>query len=193
VAVLILLRHGRTAGNASGLLQGRLDLPLDDVGRLQARQVAEAIGAVDHVITSPLVRARETAEAFGGPVTVDDRWLELDYGEYDGMRLSDVPPELWARWRTDTEFSAPAGESMGSMDRRVRAACEDAAELARDKDVLVVSHVSPIKAAVAWALDCHVSMIFRCHLEQAGVCRISVGPVGPILRSFNEVLYPRGA
>ena len=73
----------------------------------------------------------------------------------------------------------------------MRAACEDAIQSAKDRDIVVVSHVSPIKAAVAWALGADISMSFRCHLEQAGVCRVVAGPNGPVLRSFNEVLYPR--
>lgn len=189
-AVLILVRHGRTAGNASGLLQGRLDLPLDDIGDAQAAAVAAAIGPVDHVIASPLVRATQTAAAFGATVSTDDRWLELDYGEFDGKSLRDVPPDVWARWRTDPTFATPGGESMASLDARVRAACEDALALARDRDVVVVSHVSPIKAAVAWALGGDIAMSFRCHLDQAAVCRVVVGANGaPVLRSFNEILY----
>jgi len=62
--------------------------------------------------------------------------------------------------------------------------------MARDADVVIVSHVSPIKAAVAWALGGDIAMSFRCHLDQAAVCRVVVGAGGaPVLRSFNEVLY----
>ena len=187
--MLILVRHGRTAANASGLLQGRLDLPLDEVGLEQARQVAAAVGNVDLVISSPLVRARQTADAFGIDVSIDERWLELDYGEYDGRKLADIPADTWTRWTTDPTFSTPAGESMGSLDARVRRAAADAIELARDQDVVIVSHVSPIKAAVAWALGGDIAMSFRCHLDQAAVCRIGAGGNGPVLRTFNEVLY----
>ena len=80
---------------------------------------------------------------------------------------------------------------MRSLDVRVRDACDEALAIARDRDVVIVSHVSPIKAAVAWALGADVQMAFRCHLEQAGVCRVVAGPSGPVLRSFNEVLYTR--
>ncbi|MEO6126078.1 MAG: histidine phosphatase family protein [Ilumatobacteraceae bacterium] len=191
VVVLILVRHGRTAANAAGVLQGRLDIPIDDVGLEQVRQVAAAIGPVDRVISSPLMRARETAAQFGQPVTVDDRWIELDYGEYDGLPLSAVPAAAWQQWSTDTTFSTPGGESMGSLDTRVRAACADAFATASDERVVVVSHVTPIKAAVAWALGCDISISFRCHLDQASVCRIISGPRGAVLRSFNEVLYAR--
>ena len=189
--MLILLRHGRTSANAAGLLQGRLDLPLDEVGAAQVRDVATAIGPVDHVITSSLLRSRETAAAFATAYTIDDRWIELDYGTYDGRPLGDVAPELWAQWRTDRAFALPDGESMAHLDQRVRSAAADALELARSETVVVVSHVTPIKAAIAWALDGDILMSWRCFLEQAAVCRIGLGPDGPILRTFNEVLWTR--
>jgi len=191
VGVLILVRHGRTAANAAGVLQGHLDLSLDDVGHQQVSAVAAAIGPVDRVICSPLERARQTAAEFGAPVTIDERWIELNYGEFDGLPLSSVPADVWQRWSADTTFATPGGESMGSLDQRVRSAAVDALSFADDERVVVVSHVTPIKAAVAWALGCDISISFRCHLDQASVCRIVAGARGPVLRSFNEVLYPR--
>ncbi|MCU1392963.1 MAG: phosphoglycerate mutase family protein [Ilumatobacteraceae bacterium] len=171
------------------MLQGRIDNPLDEVGKRQAAQVAAAIGPVDHVISSSLTRARETAAMFDAPSTIDDRWIELDYGELDGRPLADVPRELWATWRTDTTFAPPGGESMQSLDIRVRAAASEALELARTGIVVVVSHVSPIKAAIAWSLGGDIGMSWRCHLDQAAVSRITAGPSGPVLKSFNELLY----
>ena len=191
MAVLILVRHGRTGGNAAGLLQGRIDNPLDEVGRLQAEQVAASIGPVDRVISSSLRRAVQTAAMFGVPATIDDRWIELDYGELDGRPLGDVPAEMWVAWRSDPLFAPPGGETMWAMDTRVRAAAADALDAARHGTVVVVSHVSPIKAAISWALGGDISMSWRCHLDQAAVSRISPGPNGPVLRSFNEVLYVR--
>ena len=189
VPVLILVRHGRTAANAAGLLQGRGNLPLDAVGHEQVRQVAAAIGIVDRVISSPLARARETAEAFGAPVSVDERWIELDYGVYEGQPMNAVPVDVWAKWRSDAAFAPPLGESMHELDQRVRAASRDALDLASEEIVVIVSHVSPIKAAIAWALGGDISLSWRCHLEQAAVCRISDRSGTPVLRSFNEVLY----
>ena len=189
MGVLILVRHGRTAANAAGLLQGRSDLSLDDVGREQARQVAAAIGPVDRVISSSLVRARETAAAFNAPACVDDRWIELDFGVFEGQVVADLPVDVWSVWRSDPTFVPQDGEAMSALDERVRAACRDVIDLARTETVVVVSHVSPIKAAVAWALGGDVTMSWRCHLEQAAVCRIATGGPNPVLRTFNEVLY----
>ena len=93
--MLILVRHGRTALNAAGRLQGRIDEPLDDVGRKQAAIVAEHVGPVDVLISSPLRRATETAEAFGIPFETDERWIELSYGIFEGVAVADTPSEAW--------------------------------------------------------------------------------------------------
>jgi broad specificity phosphatase PhoE len=184
--VLILVRHGRTALNATGRLQGRIDEPLDDLGSLQAKAAAERVGPVDELVTSPLLRARQTAEAFGMPWTIDERWIELSYGDYEGTPLADVPPDAWRRWREDPDFAPPGGESLATLDTRVREACTDLATRAVDRTIAVVSHVSPIKAAVAWALGAGIEMSWRTHLSHASICRIDVRRSGPILLTFNE-------
>jgi alpha-ribazole phosphatase len=188
--VLYLVRHGRTSANASGLLQGRLDPPLDDVGHEQARAIAALIGDVDTVISSSLERARQTADYFGRDVVVDDRWIELAYGEYEGVPAGEVPPEVWQSWRTNAMFATKGGENFGSLDARVRHACLDLAARIYDEDIVVVSHVSPIKAAVAWALNTTMDIMFHCHLSQASLCRVSMGRFGPLLHSFNEQPRP---
>ena len=184
--MLYLVRHGRTAANASGLLQGRLDPPLDEIGRKQALAIASLVGPVDAVIASSLVRAQETAECFGLPVETDDRWIELSYGEYEGVPAANVPDEVWHRWRTDGAFATEGGECFDALDSRVRAACEELTDRIAREDVVVVSHVSPIKAAVAWTLDTSLEIMFHCHLSHASVCRVGIGKFGPILHTFNE-------
>jgi probable phosphoglycerate mutase len=184
--VLILVRHGRTALNASGRLQGRIDEPLDDVGQLQAKAAAERVGMVDELISSPLLRARQTADAFGMPYTLDERWIELAYGVYDGMPTGDVPSEVWRRWREDPTFEPEGGESLATLDTRVRAACVELAARAGEAIVAVVSHVSPIKAAVGWALGTGIEMSWRSHLSHASISRIDIRRGGPVLYTFNE-------
>ena len=75
-------------------------------------------------MSSPLGRCRQTAarvaEAVGVPVEVDERWIELDYGELDGRPTSEVPAETWAAWRADLEWGPPGGESIAALGRRVR-------------------------------------------------------------------------
>jgi broad specificity phosphatase PhoE len=191
--VLILVRHGESEGNAAGLLLGRIDSPLTERGVGQARSLATAVAGATRLVSSPLARARDTAEALGTglPVEIDDRWIEVDYGEYDGQRLGDVPAEVWTKWRSDPGFTPPGGESLAAAGARVRAAC---AELLADPDgpargdgvVVVVSHVSPIKAAACWALGMGDEGAWRLYLATASVTRITWGPGGPVLAGFNH-------
>jgi broad specificity phosphatase PhoE len=185
--VLILVRHGRTALNASGRLQGRIDEPLDEVGFAQAKAVAAHVGAIDVLISSPLLRARQTAEAFGVPFETDDRWIELSYGTLEGRSTSDIlSAAAWDQWRNDSSFAPEGGESLLALDQRVRAACAEVAEQATGCTIAVVSHVSPIKSAVAWALGAPVDIAWRSQLSQASICRIEVTARGPVLTAFNE-------
>ena len=92
------------------------------------------------------MRAAETAECFGLPVAIDDRWIELAYGEYEGVPADEVPPEVWQSWRTNAMFATKGGESFGALDASVRAACDELAARIPAEDIVVVSHVSPIKA-----------------------------------------------
>ncbi len=187
--MLILVRHGRTQANLEGRLQGRLDQDLDDRGRQQAVAIAAYVQdrcEVDFVISSPLKRAMQTAEAFGRPVEIDDRWMELSYGEYEGTPHADVPSEVWSRWREDQHFTPEGGESLATLDARVRGACDELLGRADASNVVVVSHVSPMKSAVAWALGVDIGISFNCHLDHASVCRIAVRSGRPILHTFNE-------
>jgi broad specificity phosphatase PhoE len=191
---LILVRHGQTAVNAEGRLQGRIDAPLTELGERQAAAVAAAVGPVGRVMSSPLQRARATAAAIAGAgadvdVDVDERWIELDYGSWDGAVLRTMDQTEWDRWRRDPSFAPPGGESLVALATRVEAACEALVDEAREHDVVVVSHVSPIKAAVAWALGVGPETSWRMFLGVNAVCRIAIGPRGPSLTSYNDLSH----
>jgi broad specificity phosphatase PhoE len=188
--VLLLVRHGQTDANARRLLLGRLDVELNDLGRRQAAAMAAELPGPDRVISSPLRRATATAAAFGRPVEVDDRWIELDYGDLDGRPLSSLDDAGWRAWRSDTAFTPPGGESLADLGRRVRAACDELAAEAAAGDVVIVSHVSPIKAAIAWALGVGDEIAWRMYVAEGAVARIGFGSAGPSLRSLNERFGP---
>ena len=184
--MLLLVRHGETEPNRQGRFLGRLDPPLTELGRQQARALAEVLPAPTLVISSPLQRARDTASAFGQPVQVDERWTELDYGELDGRAPSDVPEPVWERWRSDVHFGPHGAETLAALGARVRAACDAVAATARTSTVVVVTHVSPIKAALAWALEVPDTIAWRMYVEDAGVSRIDLDERGPVVRWFNR-------
>lgn len=191
--MLILVRHGRTAANAAGLLQGRMDPALDEVGNAQAARIGEFLRSTSTeppvVMSSPLLRARQTAAHIADDVTIDDRWQEIAYGIYEGRPLADVGASQWARWRADDHFALEGGESLAALLARVRPALDDLLALAAERDVVVVSHVSPIKAAIAWALGVGIDISWRCQLGQASISRIAVSGRGPSLVSFNETSH----
>lgn len=187
--MLILVRHGRTAANASGLLLGRADPPLDHVGVDQAGAVSSALRPVSRVVSSPMRRTRATADRIADPVEVDDRWIEMSYGEWEGRPLRDVPPQTWRRWMADPDFAPPGGESITALGVRVRAACDALAAAATDEDVVVVSHVSPIKAAVAWALGVPDEVAWHLYLAPASITRIGIDGSRRVLRSYNETAH----
>lgn len=193
--MLILVRHGESVANAQGLLLGRTDAELTELGRAQAAAVPVLLSRpVVEVRTSPLARASDTADLLdlGVPVTVDDRWVEVDYGEFECQPLGGIPAEVWQQWQRDRGFRPAGGESLTEVDERVEAACAElfaadgAGARRADGDVVVVSHVTPIKAAVAWALGT-TDLYWRLFLRTASVTRIGWNRDAPILHGFNEV------
>lgn len=198
--MLVLVRHGETEGNAAGQLLGRRDSPLTTRGRSDAASLTGALGPVSRIVSSPLSRARQSAEALGldVPIEVDDRWIEVDYGELEGRALEAVPAELWSRWRVDPTFRPPGGESLAEVGVRVRGACDQlfarGGEAARGRaDVVVVSHVSPIKAAVAWALGVGDEVVWRLYLATSSITRIGWRNDAPVLHGYNVTIGSRPA
>jgi broad specificity phosphatase PhoE len=188
--VIEFVRHGQTELNRGGRLQGRIDAPLSELGAQQAAALARgyASAPVTRVLSSPLQRARATAAAIAAPhglsVEVDDRLIELDYGEWDGLALTDVSADDWASWRNDVAFAPPGGERLCDVAERVAAFCAD---VLTDDLVVAVSHVSPIKAAVCGALRVDERSTWRMQLDVASVTRIGRRPDGsPYLITFND-------
>ena len=181
-----VVRHGRTEANAKGLLLGRANPELDDVGRRQAAQIASVIPEGARVIASPLLRTHQTANAIRPDAETDERLLELDYGEFDLVPAKQIPPETWASWQADPGFRPPGGETFLELAARVGGLLDEIALEARDSDVAIVTHVSPIKAAIAWALGVGIEISWRTFVGQASISTIAVSERGPSLHSFND-------
>ena len=195
--MIAFVRHGQTELNRRGRLQGRLDAPLSALGAEQAAALARGFASepVTRVISSPLQRAVATAtaiaDAHGLAVEIDGRLVELDYGDWDGRALADVPSEAWAAWRTEVGFAPPGGETLADVTARVASFCTD---VLGDELVIAVSHVSPIKAAVCNALQVDDRVTWRMQLDVAAVTRIGRRPDGsPYLLGFNDSTLVRSA
>jgi broad specificity phosphatase PhoE len=191
--MIVFVRHGETPPNREGLLLGRNDPELTDQGRAQAERLAHELAdrGVERVLTSPLRRARDTASpiaaACGAPVAVDERLIEIDYGEWEGQPFVALDPDVVARWHREPDFAAPGGESLVAVAERIAAFCEQWLHDEAAGVIVAVSHVSPIKAAVTWALGVSPELAWRMRLDVASLTRIGRGPV---LLSFNETMRP---
>ena len=140
---LYIARHGETAWNAENLVCGRTDLPLTERGMEQARLLAEnAVGkGIEVIIASPLLRARQTAQAvsdaIGVPTQIDERLIEMDFGTFEGT--SRFGEEFqWIRAQMSTRF--PGGESGFDLAYRVYGLLYEIRQKYADKTVLLVCH-----------------------------------------------------
>lgn len=147
---LWLVRHGQTDWNVEGRYQGQSDVPLNEAGRQQARDLAARLAGqhFEAVYSSDLARARETAEivaaALGLPVRLDRRLREICQGEWEGLQVKDISGRFVkdvAHARENPLHSrAPGGESVGEVAARMAVAASDIAREHPGGRVLVFSH-----------------------------------------------------
>jgi broad specificity phosphatase PhoE len=159
VTTIFLARHGESDWNVEKRFQGHSDRPLTERGREQAHALADLVGTekIDAIYTSPLSRARETAEIVAARAGLEAVALpelrEVDTGSWSGLSRSDVEtrfPEGFARWRSGGS-GWENGESYEEMAKRVIGALRKIAEDHPDDRVLVISHGGPIRAIHAAA------------------------------------------
>jgi ribonuclease H / adenosylcobalamin/alpha-ribazole phosphatase len=201
----LLLRHGQTALSAERRFAGRGDIPLTEAGLGQAEAAAARLaarGGIDVIVTSPLQRARRTAQevvrATGAPLQVDEDLAETDFGEWEGLTFAEASakwPEEVSAWLTDAEVAPPGGESFAAVGRRVVAARDRLLAEHPLRTLLLVSHVTPIKMLACQAMLAPPAALFRIHLDVASLCEIDWFADGPaVVRSLNDTahLHPTG-
>ncbi len=197
---MLLLRHGQTPLSVERRYSGRGNPPLTELGRAQARAAARRIGErgnVAAVVSSPLGRARETAEAaaavLGLPVTVHDGLLETDFGKWEGLTFREAAqrdPDLHRRWLGDTSVRPPGGESFDEVRGRLAAVRDDLVAEYGGANLLVVSHVTPIKTLLQMALDAGPSLLYRLHLDLASLSIAEFYPDGgAAVRLVNDTSH----
>jgi broad specificity phosphatase PhoE len=154
---ILLARHGETDWNRDNRFQGHADEPLNETGREQARALAVALEGerLTAVYTSPLLRARETAEivaaAFGLAPRTDPRLMEVDVGSWSGLTRDEIAvgfPEAYERWRGGLH-GWEGGETYEELAVRVLDALRDIAAAHAGEAVLVVGHGGTVRATLA--------------------------------------------
>ena len=156
---IFLVRHGRTVMNAEVRFRGRLEVPLDGVGRAEALSVARQLrsAGLAAVYTSPLTRAREVAMAIAAASDLEtfadaDGLTNLDYGAWEGLtkdECAERDPEHFRTYADDPERAAcPDGESLAAAADRMVAALSEIGARHRGRSVAAVSHGAMVRLAV---------------------------------------------
>ena len=200
MTLVLLVRHGLTAGTGH-LLTGRTPgIGLDDRGRDQAAALAARLAdvALDAIVSSPLQRCRETAGAIAGArdshqvaVTEDARFAEVAYGDWTGKPIKRLVKEpLWRVVQAHpsaVRFPGQDGESLAGVQERAVAAIRDwNSRLGPKAAYLVCSHGDVIKSILADSLGMHLDMFQRIQVDPCSVSVIRYTPLRPFVIRMND-------
>ena len=199
----VLVRHGEAAGNRELRYLGATNAPLTERGHAQARQLADALRAypLAALYSSPLTRARETANAIAAPhglvAQVEDDLREGHFGAWENLtraQVRETDGAALAAWEAGTDVAPPGGESLEAVRARAAACATRLAAPHAGEMVALVSHVGPIKALVCAALGLPAAGALRMWLDPASVCvvdwRIGADETATgLLRVFNATAH----
>lgn len=194
---LVLWRHGQTDYNAQQRLQGQVDIPLNEEGLAQAQAASPVLAEFEpsRIVTSPLLRASQTAEVLadrtGVPVSVDERLIERAFGVLEGLTHPEMKagwPEGYLAWRRGEDPQGLGIEPRGSVARRVGRALRAAAPTGTEETVVVVAHGSALTLGTTSLLGLDASTwlglrgLDNCH---HAVLIDSARTPGWVLRGWN--------
>lgn len=179
---LDLLRHGEPVGGSR--YRGQVDDPLSERGWQQMRAAVEGRGDWQQVITSPLSRCSEFAHELAGqravPVSVEPRFAEVGFGDWEGLSRAELEAQdadQVRRFYEDPVRHRPGGaEPLDEFIGRVAAGLEHVLERHTGQSVLVVAHAGVIRAIMATVLDMSPVAMYRIHVANAGITRLRTDP-----------------
>ena len=175
------MRHGQAQNNINRILVGRhMQSHLTEQGRQQVADSAKQLRsiAIDKVYVSPVMRAVETAQivcqTLGLQYRIDERLYETDMGKLVGMNYEDLVTkytDLFLRFYSehDSVLESFGVETFASIKRRIKSLLDDVVEKHEDSNVLMVTHLDPIKAALATLLDLKAEALYRWHIRNASL------------------------
>ena len=194
---LLLARHGRTDWNRTFRYQGTTDVPLDDGGREQARRLGLRLRRepLVRIVTSPLVRAVETASLVGSSfpeaprTTYSPQLAELDFGLWEGLTVAEVMErhgERYRAWREDPlSVEPPGGESFLDAVDRVGKALSPLLH-GDEGTYLVVCHGGTIRAALVSLLRLPPDLVWRIRQDNCALTAVDVWDAEPMLAFSND-------
>ena len=177
---IIFLRHGQAKNNIERILAGRTEgVPLTDVGIKQAEHTAELLKHmnVSAIYSSPIERAKHTAEIVGGhnslDVTIDDRLIELDMGKFTGVPYDEIFTShgnvFMKFYNGELEIAHNGVETFTEVKKRVLGIVDHVIEKHPDENVVLVTHMDPIKAMLSTIVDLSPTNLFELIIENASL------------------------
>jgi probable phosphoglycerate mutase len=198
-----MVRHGETAWNAEGRVQGQLDIPLNDIGRAQARATAEVLAGHDFtaIYCSDLIRVRQTAEPSARklalPVSYMAELRERHYGMFETLTYVEVRekfPEQYARFRDkDPDFDFEGGESLRLFNERSLKAVGDLVGRHQGEQILVFTHGGVLEMVYRHARAVGLSSVRDFEIPNAGINWIEVTPDAWKVWTWAEVAHLEAA
>lgn len=194
-----LVRHGQTAFNAEGRIQGWLDVPLDATGQIQAQRVAQRFSekSIQAIYSSPLLRAADTARAIAQAcrldVIFDERLREYHMGDWTGLTAEEIRVAAPAVHLDDPELTIPNGESAQHMHERVASFLRDMIARHAGETVILVSHGGTLGAMIGTMLGLPAMRRHPFAFGNASVAKASYEGGRWRLRSLNDRCHLRGA
>ena len=201
MALIMLVRHGRTSGNSSGRFIGQYDEPLDGVGFHQASLLVPVLAAFrpDRVISSDLTRCTQTLEPFaaasGIEVETDPRLREVGDGEWTYQKIEDLWagwPDLMKRYQEGEDVPRPGGETWADVRRRVMAATEEIiSDMAADDRVVICTHAGPSMLIASWVTGGKLpgNIFLGCLRPPENGSVTTFDPHAPALVSYNQTCH----
>ncbi len=201
---LILVRHGETDYNLGGLALGQGDAPLNETGLRQAAALEFALASekIVAIYASPLRRTMATAEAIANPhglsVTADERLIEMDIGELEGMTGADMVkqhPDLMENWggAKGPTYQMPGSEErLVDVQARARAAIEEMLARYPDETVVAVTHNFVILSTLAWLIGVELADFRRLRQSVAAISRVDLRPGHAQVITLNDTCHLAG-
>jgi 2,3-bisphosphoglycerate-dependent phosphoglycerate mutase len=196
---VLVVRHGQTAWNALGRIQGHTDIDLDDTGRRQAQALGGALADVglDAIYASDLARARDTARPAarraGLTVVADPGLRERGFGIFEGLTHLEVAarwPELARRWRArDPDFDPEGGESLARFNERSVACAARIASRHAGQTVALVTHGGVLDCLYRAATRVGLREARTWQLGNASINRLLHSPEGFVLVGWDDVSH----
>ena len=177
---IIFLRHGQAKNNTERILAGRTEgVPLTDIGIKQAEHTAELLKHmnVSAIYSSPIQRAKHTAEIVGEynslDVTIDDRLIELDMGKFTGVPYDEIFSNhgnvFMKFYNGELEIAHNGVETFAEVKKRVLGIVDHVVEKHPDENVVLVTHMDPIKAMLSTIVDLSPTNLFELIIENASL------------------------